>query len=209
MHPVYGSPEIYDAIFIQLGPFHILMSFFKAVGKFISESGLPHILTESGVLAPLGFLNGTNFNRNKRIHPMLAVALETLHFESFLKNQDTMEKTRLTALLLTIKLEPGEKTHFCNSLPSELHELFERYEKYRDTTLDGGHNATQQFCMIHVKLIGLYHDLSRAVRTGNHKLYFQVLPEKVKVFFAFNHQNYARWGSRYYLTTVIHTCFLL
>lgn len=115
------------------------MSFFKAIGKFISESGLPHILTESGVLAQgslRGFLNGTNFNRNKRIHPMLAVALETLHFESFLKNQDTMEKTRLTALLLTIKLEPGEETNFCNSLPSELHELFESYEKYRDTTLD-------------------------------------------------------------------------
>ena len=59
---------LYDKIFIQLGPFHILMSFFKAVGKFISESGLPHILTGGGVLAQgsvHGFLNGTNFNRNK------------------------------------------------------------------------------------------------------------------------------------------------
>ena len=189
----------YDAIFIQLGPFHILMSFFKAVGKFISESGLPHILTESGVLAQgslRGFLNGTNFNRNKRIHPMLAVALETLHFESFLKKEDTMEKSFLSALLLKIKLEPGDEIDFSRSLPSELHELFERYEKYRDTTLCGGHGATQQFCMIYVKLIGLYHDLSRAVRTGNHKLYFQVVPEIDKVFFAFNHQNYARWGTR-------------
>lgn len=34
-----------------MGPFHMLMSYFKAVGKFITDSGLTHILTESGVRA--------------------------------------------------------------------------------------------------------------------------------------------------------------
>jgi hypothetical protein len=189
----------YDKIFIQLGPFHILMSFFKAVGKFISESGLPHVLTESGVLAQgslCGFLNGTNFNRNKRIHPMLAAALEIFHFKSFLKQEETMDEPSLKSLLLQIKMEPSDETTFSKSLPTELHDLFEKYSAFRQITIEGGHGATQQFCMIYVQLIGLYHDLSRAVRTGNHQLYIFVLPHIVKVFFAFNHQNYARWGTR-------------
>lgn len=192
------SPK-YDSIFIQLGPFHILMSFFKAVGKFISESGLPHILTESGVLAQgslRGFLNGNNFNRNKRIHPMLAVALEMLHFKSFMKQEEMMDEAALNSMLLKIKIEPQDEDTFSKSLPTELNELFEKYQIYRNDTLDGVHGATPQFCMKYVKFIALYHDLSRAVRTGNHKLYIHVLPEFVKVFFAFNHQNYARWGTR-------------
>jgi hypothetical protein len=44
---------IYDNIFIQLGPFHILMSFFKLVRMFISKSGFPNVLTESEALARL------------------------------------------------------------------------------------------------------------------------------------------------------------
>ncbi|XP_045036882.1 uncharacterized protein LOC116935578 [Daphnia magna] len=41
----------FNNLFIQLGSFHIFLSFFKAVGKFIAESGAPYALTESGVLA--------------------------------------------------------------------------------------------------------------------------------------------------------------
>jgi hypothetical protein len=51
------------------------MSYFTAVGKYISDSGLTHILSESGVLAQgslTDFLNGAIFNRNKQIHPLSA-----------------------------------------------------------------------------------------------------------------------------------------
>ena len=76
----------YDRLFIMPGPFHLEMSFFKALGRLINESGGPAIINESGVLAPgslKGFLSGKNFNRCKRIHPMYALDLETLHlFES-------------------------------------------------------------------------------------------------------------------------------
>lgn len=50
-------------LLFQLGSFHIFLSFFKTVGKFIAESGAPHALTESCVLAVgslNGFLLGTN-----------------------------------------------------------------------------------------------------------------------------------------------------
>ena len=46
----------FDSIFINLGAFHIELAYLNAIGKYISESGGPFILTESGVLAS-GSLN--------------------------------------------------------------------------------------------------------------------------------------------------------
>ncbi|CAG9818900.1 unnamed protein product [Phaedon cochleariae] len=68
----------YNNIFIQLGAFHIQIFFFKAVGKYIEESGGPYILAESGVLASgslKGFITGTYYNRCKRIHPIWILRL--------------------------------------------------------------------------------------------------------------------------------------
>lgn len=198
MHSKMEAPK-YDKLFIQLGPFHILMSFFKAVGKFISESGLPHVLTESRVLAQgslRGFLNGTNFNRNKRIHPMLALALSTSHFQAFMKQEDTMDEVTLDDRIIKMEMKPSDEITISQSIPVDVNELFEKYESFRNITLKGGHGATPQFCMMYVQLIELYHHFSRAIRTANHKLYIHALTEIVKLFFVFNHQNYARWGTR-------------
>lgn len=144
---IMESPR-FDNLLIQLGPFHIVMSYFKAIGKFICESGLPHILTESGVLAQgslRGFLNGTNFNRSKRIHPMLAVALSILHFRSFMKKEQARVDTDVPAiddqtlyrLLMSIEVDaPANEDDFIKSLPLELVELFEKYQNYKKVTLE-------------------------------------------------------------------------
>jgi hypothetical protein len=95
------------------------MSYLIAVGKFITDSGLTHILTESGVLAKgslTGFLNGTNF---KRIHPLLAAAFLKLHFNSFLKQEHSMDAETLKQLLLKIKIEPGDESTVTKSIPKE------------------------------------------------------------------------------------------
>ena len=42
----------FDNIMILMSAFHTEMAFFKALGKLVSESGGPAILTEAGVLAP-------------------------------------------------------------------------------------------------------------------------------------------------------------
>lgn len=62
------------------------MCLFRANGKVIKESGMAEMLYEANILAS-GSLNGvldcTNFNRCKRLHPMLALAFEILHFKEF------------------------------------------------------------------------------------------------------------------------------
>ena len=39
-----------DNIFVTLGSFHMEMAFFSVIGKYIFESGGPHLLTESGII---------------------------------------------------------------------------------------------------------------------------------------------------------------
>lgn len=83
----------FDNLFIHLGPFHIMMAYFKVLGKVIIDCGLPNVMVESNLIAMgslHGFLEGKHFNRCKKLHPLMAMGLETLHFKSFLdmKNID-------------------------------------------------------------------------------------------------------------------------
>lgn len=108
------SPR-FNAIFINLGAFHIQLSFFKALGKYIDSCGIEHVLTESGVLAGgsmNAFLSGKHFNRCKRIHPLLSAALQNLHFEMFLSESslNVGEIDEHLLLILNTKSEPTSPT---------------------------------------------------------------------------------------------------
>ena len=51
-------------LFINLGACHVELALFKALGKFVGESGGPHVLLEAKVLAKgsiRSFLEGTNY----------------------------------------------------------------------------------------------------------------------------------------------------
>ena len=83
-----------DKIFISLGSFHLEMAFFSALGKIIEESGGPHVLDECKVLAKgsiNSFLRGKSYKRCKRMHELLALAFEILHFESYLTTRNWEE----------------------------------------------------------------------------------------------------------------------
>ena len=78
----------YDDLFPMPGPFHIELAFFKAIGKIVEKSDGPGMLTDSGALAPgsiNGFLQGNHFNRCRRLHLILALALKILYFQAFMK----------------------------------------------------------------------------------------------------------------------------
>ena len=77
----------FDKIFIALRPFHVELAFFSALGKIVAGSGGPYILQESEALAKgsiNGFLSGKNYKRCKRMHEILSLSMEILHFKSFL-----------------------------------------------------------------------------------------------------------------------------
>ena len=47
----------YHNVFIMFGGFHIMLSYLSFLGRIIEGSGVPYLMTESGILAE-GSLNG-------------------------------------------------------------------------------------------------------------------------------------------------------
>ncbi|GFY36060.1 uncharacterized protein TNCV_4844321 [Trichonephila clavipes] len=77
----------FQKLFIHLGAFHIMMSYFKAIGKVINDCGLTTIMVESEMLASgsvSSFIEGKHFNRCKRLHPILSRSIREGDFQLFL-----------------------------------------------------------------------------------------------------------------------------
>ena len=186
------SPR-YDNVFVLMGAFHTEMAFFKALGKFIAESGGPSILVASETIASgslKGFITGKLYNRCKRIHPLLAVAMEILHFKLFL-SVSQIESEYASELL-----QMQDKNFSTESLSKELIEMIHMYLGFKENTRNGIHGKTAQYWIIYVDLVDLYHQFSRSTRTGNFELYVYTLQMVTNLFFCFNQPNYSRWTVR-------------
>lgn len=186
------SPSPFDDLFIFIGPFHTELSYFKAVGKFISDCGISNLLVQSGLLANgsvNGFLMGKHFNRCKTLHPVVAVSFKALHFRKFLseKNDEELEAELINALT-------EQDTTF---VLDSYQELLKEYDEYFNDTLVGKHGKTPQFIAIYIHCIELYQLFERAMRTNDIDLFIYALHKMLPVFFSMNHHNYARWISRF------------
>ena len=135
----------YDNVFIMPGVFHVEMAFFKALGKLFEDSGGPTMLIETDVLATgslNGFLSGKHFNRCKRLHPILGLALEILHFQVFIDSYE--QKDELKAM--TDKLSLTRRDDLEVVLASEvLFRCVSSYTTYTEKTRSGEHGVTAQF----------------------------------------------------------------
>jgi hypothetical protein len=125
--------------------------------------------------------------------------MQKLHFEKFLEDlNDPILKNSVSAFTEHLsKTKNEEFSSILKSLPEDLHELYLKYDIYSKETLRGEHGPTSQYWMMYVKMIDSHRKLTRAVRTADYCLYIQLLPELIVLFFAFNHQNYARWLTKY------------
>lgn len=194
------SPQ-FDNIFINLGAFHIEMAFFKALGTFIEQSGLTNIMVETNLIACGsigGFISGKNYNRCKRLHPIMALALEQLHFESFLaRKQSTISKSVIDYLaeFMQHKGVSPQLDH------AETQQLIQWYEEYTAESLQGKHGKTCQYYAMYSDFVNLYHFFVRSVRTGD--LFIYALGRIVVLFFHYNQQNYSRWLT-YYINQLLH-----
>ena len=94
MHIQEEESPNFDKVFIALGTFHLELAMFKAIGSFLAESGGPYILNECLVLAAgstKSFQSGKSYKRCKKLHEILSLAMETLHFGSYIKNLENGE----------------------------------------------------------------------------------------------------------------------
>jgi hypothetical protein len=98
----------FDNLFIHFGSFYITMAYLKAIGKLIDSCGITNIMVNADILAsgPINsFITGKHFNRRKRIHPLLYLGLEMLHFEDFLAENDIQVPNDINNYLLLFNKE--------------------------------------------------------------------------------------------------------
>lgn len=141
------------------------MTYFKAIGKFIDGCGITNVMLNSEILAcgsENSFITSKHFNRGKRLHTLLSLALQTLHFEKFIDEEnieiiDVMKK--YLSDFVTVKSVNPIITE------KELITLFEKYEQYKQRTFNGEHGKTPQFYMMYVKFVEYYFMLCRSIRS--------------------------------------------
>ncbi|KAJ8670310.1 hypothetical protein QAD02_001569 [Eretmocerus hayati] len=193
--------------FHHIGTFHIKLNYNVAVGKFIKECGLATVIIDAeliGTDSAHSFIFGKNYSRCKRLHHFSYVALEILHFESFLEASGMDLSDEVDQLLKDFM---RDKQVVPTLREDELLHIFDKYENYKRQTLLGEHGKTAQFYAMYCSMVSNILMLERAIRTSDFELLMYVLPKFTDVFFAFNHQNYARYLSLYHdnLMNIDHT----
>lgn len=73
-----------------------MMAYFKAIGTFIDNCRLCSILEMSEMITHSSinsFAQGKRFNHCKKLHPIAILALQILHFESFIFIEERTDST--------------------------------------------------------------------------------------------------------------------
>lgn len=132
------------------------------------------------------------------LHPVIALSMKILHFESFVKyyeDEDDSNNLQLNEVMDIINND-SERLTSVDSTLSVLKDFFQQYDSYLRDTISGKHGRTPQYVMTYVSLVDLFHSLERGIRTSDVALSYHATYEISALFFAFNHQNYARWLTR-------------
>lgn len=186
----------YQNLFIHLGAFHIQSAYFKAIGKFIDDCGFTYMMVESNLLAGgsvNGFLTGKHFNRCRKLHPIAALAIQILHFDSFINSCKPEISDNLMILIDSLKSKKIDASFFDNVAHGELNDLIEKYEKNVEETLKGQYGITAQYYLMYVEYVNNYQTFSRSIRMGDFDMYKFILNKLSDLFFVFNLVNYCRW----------------
>ena len=137
----------FDNVFVAFGGFHIEMAMaaFAVFRKYIAESGGPGILNECHIIEKVSLkslISGKGYKRTKRVHQPLALAMEILHFQSFLESNETTE-TFDTIEGEIFNLETNDSCDL--NLSKELLKIFKEYEEYQKKIENGIHGKTAQY----------------------------------------------------------------
>lgn len=171
------------------------MAYFKAVGKYIDNCGLTNIMVDCEMIANgsvNGYLIGKHFNRCKSFHPIVSLALQILHFQSFVNEKNVKIRDNVKKYLEDLK---KNKSVTPAVLDNKVLILFEEYEKYKQQTMN---SKTAQYYIVYINLIDYYFMLNTNIRTGNFELFKYILPKITNLFFLFNRPNYARYLVKYH-----------
>ena len=133
------------------------MTFFSVIKKYISESGGPHLLTESGIIengSLTSFLLGKSYKRRKRIHQLLALTMEIQHFNSFKQFLQENDLEKFISLEDDLQnVIDGDKKKY---MAEHTNELIKKYEEFSQKKRNRNHGKTARYWMGYVEMLHLY-----------------------------------------------------
>ena len=124
----------FDNVFVCFGAFHLQMAFHSALCHYLADSGGPQILTDTGVLAPgslNGFISGKHYNRCKRLHTLLGLAVQSLHFQQFLDEHGPLPEDFMQNLQ-KLHEDPSAEALKTFENTRDYDEVMQKYEEYTD-----------------------------------------------------------------------------
>ena len=117
---------------------------------------------------------------------MLAVALQTMHFQYFLSMHGPIPDEVMQAILHE---NPTPETMKVLEANDSYLAFMWKYSEFTEITLSGGHGATARFWMAYIKLVQLHLMFLRACKTNNLDLFIYALGEMRFIFFACSRPN--------------------
>ena len=123
-----------------LSRFHLELAFYGVIGTFINESGVEHLLTESGILAEgslMSFIRGKYYNRCVRIHDILALVMERKMYDTFMSTLTQEIKDAMNDLLSNVPQDCGTQEQFLETSPIFKQHMGE-FDVYLKKESDGG-----------------------------------------------------------------------
>ncbi|KAL2081649.1 hypothetical protein ACEWY4_023502 [Coilia grayii] len=184
-----------EDIVILLGGFHVQMNFSKVIGQHLADSGLRDIFEESGV-----FMKGKGWNRVSRAHKLAFEALWRILWPTFLQwvddNDCTIDNSCIQladAISEHIRCEEIETAAGCYE------ELVLKVEKVQDLLAEfdkaNKDKPTFTFWRQYMELVSILLAFTRALRSGDWKLYMSAFKSMMPWFAAYDHTHYTRWGA--------------
>ena len=194
---VWKNPEKYKSHVIIPGAFHTKMNYIKMLtGKKARGSGYAEILLESRLVESSGclksVLSGKAFSKALFNLKATVEAFDRLLFDVFVEEEEDLE-VRPQALLDLIQN--------CNRQQLDVtledvstKELMRLYKEFKKKVRKGHLGKTGRFWISFMDDANLVFLLIHAAKTNNRELFHKCNGLMANLFFAFDGQNYSRYG---------------
>lgn len=192
---VSAAPEGSEVskIVVRLGGFHLLMSFFGAIGQIMQGSGIKEVLSLIYATNSLDkMLNGHAYARAVRAHTLLHLTLATIISEELVIDDEMHANLQDTVNLIMnntisyVDIENGDE--MAEALLEQFNKKLKEYEQRGPTAK----LWTQYFHMVSIAK-----EFVRAERMGDWKAHLNSIREMLPYFHASGHFHYAKSAHLY------------
>lgn len=188
---------------IRLGGFHVMLNFLKVIGQHMEHSGLNDVWLESnlyGESTVAGIMNGKKWNKGIRAHKLTYESLMRIVlpiFEKWLVECKSdlihvLNVSRLTASEVNRKVKKREPPSDFFNIVKSCQSLSDAFTEFVD-----GQSPTFKLWYSYIVMVELLLEFLYSERAGKWELHLESFRKMLPMFFAYDHTNYARWGSVY------------